>query len=246
MTVENPKVILVMGATGTRKTSFINTVSGSNFAVPKRGDLDSCTANVQKTEPFKFGGHNVVLVDTPGFGFSGHENVVGTDQEVLKRIADFLCTEYAKKVQLSGVIYMHPFPEVRIQRTVKHYFGIFSELCGPDVFDHVTIVITPSDSGEEEEKLESLKKCTFADVSEAGGRILVETDDTFSVTRNYLLTSLNEKPVFLKIQREMGDQNMSLKDTSAGRVLSGTQKKDEKSHRISWKKFRRGFWRIDV
>jgi predicted GTPase len=62
---------------------FINTASGSNFAIGK--GLDSCTSELQVSEQFELDGRSVKLIDTPGFDDSALSDV-----DVLEMIATFL------------------------------------------------------------------------------------------------------------------------------------------------------------
>jgi predicted GTPase len=64
-------------------TQFINTASGSNFAIGK--GLDSCTTKLDISEQFELDGRLVKLIDTPGFDDSALSDV-----DVLEMIANFL------------------------------------------------------------------------------------------------------------------------------------------------------------
>jgi len=76
-------IIAIMGATGAGKSSFINLVTGANFAVG--AGLKSCTKGIEVSPPFMLDGRRVALVDTPGF-----DDTNMTDTEVLTLIALFL------------------------------------------------------------------------------------------------------------------------------------------------------------
>ncbi|TDL14535.1 hypothetical protein BD410DRAFT_191974 [Rickenella mellea] len=220
------KIVLVMGATGSGKTTFINDASGSHF--PISDTLDSCTDGVIPTAPFDLDGHRVVLVDTPGFGHSRLRDI-----EVLQPIAEYL-TEH----QISGVVYIHPSTEYRIESTAKHYFTVFSELCGTTTLDHCSVVMSRwngkhSGGGSQ---LETRLRAVFEPVEKAGGWI-VDDDHTFSQTRESLRAIFDKKPVFLQIQREVLVENKQLSHTAAGMALLHPGK-EEKS-RSRWHAFLR-------
>ena len=92
-------VYSVMGATGTGKSTvgtmflllagsltsvqFINLISGSTLPVCE--GLRSCTAQVQISPMFELAGHNVTLIDTPGF-----DDTLQTDTQILDLVSTFL------------------------------------------------------------------------------------------------------------------------------------------------------------
>ncbi|TFY64615.1 hypothetical protein EVJ58_g2511 [Rhodofomes roseus] len=56
--------VLVMGRTGTGKSSFVNTATGSHLAVSS--SLSSQTRTIQLSRPVKIDSKRVILIDTPG------------------------------------------------------------------------------------------------------------------------------------------------------------------------------------
>ena len=62
---------------------FINLLSNSKLNVGY--GLESCTSEVQVSQPFTLDGRIVTLIDTPGF-----DDTVKTEAEILRLIADFL------------------------------------------------------------------------------------------------------------------------------------------------------------
>ncbi|TDL14537.1 hypothetical protein BD410DRAFT_833057 [Rickenella mellea] len=228
MTSDRAKIILVMGVTGTGKTSFINTASG--LQLPVSHDLNSCTDDVIPTPPFDFGGHRVVLVDTPGFGHSSKR-----DLEVLRPIAKYLVEQKLRKGHISGVIYMHPFPEnPRRIETAKHYFNVLSELCGAKMLDHVSVVINRwmgHHSGSDSQ-IEMDLRAVFEPVTTAGG-FVVDEDHKYSRVGEILREILDKGPVVLQIQRELTEEKKHLCDTAAGTALSLRKEVTEGF----WKKF---------
>lgn len=99
--INEGRVIRVIGATGAGKTSvcrttlmlylapkyyfmqFINAASSSSLQVGH--GLQSCTSEVNFSEPFFVNGRKVVLFDTPGF-----DDTNRSDVEILTEIAAFL------------------------------------------------------------------------------------------------------------------------------------------------------------
>lgn len=142
--VEKPRVIIaVMGQTGTGKTTFVNTASGSNLATGR--GLASCTSNVQASEPFELDGRSVILLDTPGFDDSERSDV-----DVLQLISKFLAQTYMSGEQLAGIIYMHRISDIRMGWTSQQNFRMFRKLCGEKAAENVIIITTMWDKGREE------------------------------------------------------------------------------------------------
>ncbi|KAK6067745.1 kinesin light chain [Seiridium cupressi] len=103
-------LIAVFGMTGTGKTSFIKTLAGEAASRLRTGhDLESCTQEIE-TVDFPLDGHDVTLVDTPGFDDSKR-----SDTEILTLIADWLAGSDKGDTLLSGIIYLHRISDVTRQ-----------------------------------------------------------------------------------------------------------------------------------
>ncbi|OCH83800.1 hypothetical protein OBBRIDRAFT_892121 [Obba rivulosa] len=83
--IDEEITIAIMGATGSGKTTFINTISGSNLQVGN--GLKSCTSAVERSCHFQLFGRNITLIDTPGF-----DDTTISDTDILKMIAAYLST----------------------------------------------------------------------------------------------------------------------------------------------------------
>jgi predicted GTPase len=75
----------VVGPTGSGKSTFVNLASGSSLLVGE--GLESCTADIQASNPFMLDGRRLILFDTPGFDDSNLSDV-----EILRRVATYLST----------------------------------------------------------------------------------------------------------------------------------------------------------
>ncbi|KAM5359118.1 hypothetical protein ACJZ2D_014724 [Fusarium nematophilum] len=76
-------VIGVMGAVGSGKSTFIRTASGDDNVIVGHS-LEACTQKVTSFE-VNANGHNIVLVDTPGFNDTDK-----SDTEILLDLAKLL------------------------------------------------------------------------------------------------------------------------------------------------------------
>ncbi|KAI3607881.1 hypothetical protein WG66_004633 [Moniliophthora roreri] len=210
-------VIAVMGATGSGKTTFINSASGGSLRVGR--GLQSCTSTVQLSEAFELHGRQVTLIDTPGF-----DDTTKSDADILKMIAAFLATMYEHKQTLAGVIYIHRISDFRVGGISRRNFKMFRELCGDSTLKNVVIVTNMwgevgKDVGEAREAELAREDKFFKPVLEKGAQ-LVRHDNTTETARAILLHLIENKPLPLRIQTELVDQGKSLSQTAAGAELN--------------------------
>lgn len=67
----------------------------------------------------------MTVVDTLGF-----DDTYRSDAEVLQEMTGFLATQYALKMPLKGVIYLHQIHKSEIKGSARQYLEIFQSLCG--------------------------------------------------------------------------------------------------------------------
>ena len=100
---------------------------------------------------FEQEGLQVHLIDTPGF-----DDTNRTDSDVLKDLAYWLGISYEKKkIQLTGLIYLHPISHVRMAGTPFKNLRTFRKMVGSDSMSSVALVSTmwgPSSGREEEDR----------------------------------------------------------------------------------------------
>ncbi|KAH7914571.1 P-loop containing nucleoside triphosphate hydrolase protein [Hygrophoropsis aurantiaca] len=108
-------LILVLGQTGSGKSTFINTAVGENVA-DVTDDLISCTKQVTKYQVNHFSkpGRRVFLVDVPGF----NDSSACGDAETLSLIIGWL-KQHSKGAKLMGFIYMHEITQSKVDNSVS-------------------------------------------------------------------------------------------------------------------------------
>ncbi|KAI0789961.1 P-loop containing nucleoside triphosphate hydrolase protein [Abortiporus biennis] len=191
----------VMGATGTGKSTFINLVSGGDFATGE--GLFSCTNQVSSSNPFEIAGRRVVLIDTPGF-----DDSTLSDTKVLQMIALYLSMTYKEGFKLSGLIYMHRITDFKVGGVSQRNFRMFRELCGEDALRNVLIVTTmwglvQREKGEaREQELISAR--------------MVRHYNNMQTAQNIIFMMLNNRPMALQIQKEIIDEKKDISETAAG------------------------------
>ncbi|KAF9467093.1 hypothetical protein BDZ94DRAFT_1318904 [Collybia nuda] len=134
----NDIVIALVGSSGTGKSTFVNVASTreiQNVGHSLKTETSQIRA-IRISHPKT--NLPIVLVDTPGF-----DDAKMTDTQVLSMLENWLGMTSKKKVQLSGIIYLHnvcanrntgPSPVGNI--------GAYQRLCRGNAFEHVILVTT--------------------------------------------------------------------------------------------------------
>ncbi|KUI59246.1 GTPase IMAP family member 4 [Cytospora mali] len=127
--------ILVLGVTGSGKSSFIKAVSGHDVEVGHHGD--SCTRCVKRYPVKRSESPNTefVLIDTPGFDDPHMDN-----SHILQMIAK--CIEDKDTPRISGVIYMHSIIDTRTVSDQKVQLELLKAMCGERFYGHIVICTT--------------------------------------------------------------------------------------------------------
>lgn len=169
--------------------------------------------------PIKIGNKNVYIVDTPGF-----DDWERTDTEILEEIAKILSAQYALGVELKGIIYVHRITDVRYSRGGVKTFDVFKKICGTEAMGNVLLMTSRWDDkgfdaalGAQREQ--ELRDQFWAYMLENGstiGRFHGDRDSALALASQLLY----KKPVVLDLQRELMDENKSLRETAAGAYLN--------------------------
>ncbi|KAG6852012.1 hypothetical protein C0991_004122, partial [Blastosporella zonata] len=212
----------IMGATGSGKSTFINTFFGQNNLASVSHSLKSHTSFVQAyplADP-EFPNNRIVIVDTPGF-----DDTYLSDREILSRIGVWLAHSYQSNMKLAGIIYLYDISHTRWEGSMRRNFEVFEKLCGALASRKVVLVTTMWDKVtlEEGERREKELRGEYWGKMLADGSVIHRagsSDDQMSAqdTIDYLLAKEAHYP--LQIQRELVEVNKSLQETEAGRHLS--------------------------
>ncbi|KAI1087989.1 P-loop containing nucleoside triphosphate hydrolase protein [Rostrohypoxylon terebratum] len=223
---ESDTVVLVMGVTGSGKSSFISTVLEEDVDIVGH-NLTSHTSGVDFFTLEYEDGRRVFLVDTPGF-----DDTYRSNAEVLRDIAFVLAQVYRHGLSVAGVIYMHRITDNRVSGSSVKNLEILRKLCGMDAFSRVVLTSSMWDSIEQDTALlqkafsheDQLKNTEnfWGSLIRGGSNVMRWTGDRESAfgAINHLV-NLREKygSITLKIQRELVDQEMNLDDTEVGKEV---------------------------
>ena len=169
---------------------------------------------------------NFVLVDTPGFNDTHR-----TDGDILKAIAGWLNTTYRQGAKLTGIIYLHPIKNVRMEGTSLMNFRAFQRLCGEETFEHIVLCTTfwdlvSASTGAAREK--ELCEDFWAKMKSQGSRVVRIHD--YAESKDILLQMARKSTVTLDIQKEMVEERRSLDDTNVGRTINAQMAQMKAEH----------------
>ncbi|XP_045585178.2 uncharacterized protein [Procambarus clarkii] len=156
------KVILLVGATGTGKTTLINAMVNfiyridfaDNFRLiliddknaPKRSQAESQTDLITAYAFYQLPGmpfeYNYVLIDTPGFGDT---RGIQHDREMMKQLEMFLKQDYGID-QVDGVGFVTPASAARLTQTQRYVYDGLSSMFGKDIKDNIYVMATFADA----------------------------------------------------------------------------------------------------
>ncbi|KAI6017899.1 hypothetical protein EDC04DRAFT_474657 [Pisolithus marmoratus] len=208
-------IIAIMGPTGAGKSSFVAKATGGNGDEGVGHSLTSHTSEIKATRCM-IGGSNVVLVDTPGF-----DDTKKSDLQILESISDWLSKTYKQGTLLSGILYFHRISDNRMAGTPLKNLRVFQKLCGSKAMSQVVLVTTMWDEVEEEvgnERLEELKGNYWRFMIVQGSSTYCYRN-TVESSRQLLSQLVEGKRREVRLQKEIADKNLELRETDAGREL---------------------------
>jgi hypothetical protein len=187
------------------------------------------TSEIEEVE-FKIGFCNVTLLDTPGF-----DDTSRTDTEILKMIASWMVDAYEKKVQLTGVIYLHRISDPRMSGSSIKNLRLLQSLCGTKNLSHVILATTMWDKVTEKEgndrETELLSEGKFWGDLKAKNAMVRRYNNTQGEAIALVNELLQLSPVVLKIQDEVAIQKKALIDTDAGQSINAALNELSQKHK---------------
>ncbi|PPR05137.1 hypothetical protein CVT26_012223 [Gymnopilus dilepis] len=230
-------LILVMGLTGSGKSTFINSL-GPHYRMVVGHSLTACTQEVMATtlktppsalqgsENHHLRGRNLVLVDTPGF-----DDTHRHDWEILDTIASWLEESCRQQYIVGGIVYLHDISNIPLTTAAKSNFTVLKAFCGDSSSKSVMLGITKGNklSAKECNKYEKeLKTKHWRFFVEHGAQVvrLPDADQGRSALQgiNNILSRMPEGGIKLKVLEEM-TSGASVSQTTAGKLCRPRKKK---------------------
>ena len=173
----------------------------------------------------------IVIVDTPGFDDSER-----SDSTILRTLTTWLESSYRKGSKLTGIIYLHPISNTRMQGSTIRNLHVFKRLVGEESFRNVVLATTfwdtmASDMDRAEEREAELQD----DPAFWGGMILKGADykrcPTTRVGAKGLLRQMGKRQATaLNVQKEIVDQQRSFEETTANEHLEEELRRVNEDH----------------
>ncbi|XP_063308966.1 uncharacterized protein LOC134609256 [Pelobates fuscus] len=164
------KVILLVGATGTGKTTLINGMSNYILGVDWKDDFrfklvhevtnkSEAHSQTSLVTAYKLNyesgykiPYSLTLIDTPGFGDT---RGIAQDKKIVEAIHDFFTSDNGIN-QIDAVCFVVQASLARLTYTQKYIFNSVFSIFGKDIKDNILILINFSD-GERPPVLEAIK-----------------------------------------------------------------------------------------
>jgi hypothetical protein len=159
-----------------------------------------------------------MLVDTPGFNDTFRD-----DEEILKEITNWLASTYQQGKKITGVVYLHPINQPRMEGSAFLNLAVMQKLCGSETFENVVLASTfwdvvdeASGVGRENELCQTPQ--FWGGMKRNGSKVIRIKD--YAQSKDILLQLAGKPEVVLQIQIEMVKDEKELSATAAGQKLN--------------------------
>lgn len=164
--------------------------------------------------------YSVTVVDTPGF-----DDTYRSDAEILAEITEYMAAQYAAKIPLKGIIYLHQIHENKMKGSGRRVVEMFRALCGDEALKKVVLVTTRWDCVSAAEKGNALRR--EQELIDTWWRPMLDLGSTHTqfhgsrLEAEAMVLEIIRDPdrVVLDIQRELVDAEKEIAETKAGLPL---------------------------
>jgi len=211
-------MILMMGVTGSGKSTFINNLVRNDEKKAKVGHTLEAETKTCKIFAAQIGATTVLIVDTPGFN-----DPKLSDSAILSQLAQILSLQHQftdYKINLKGIVYLHRITDNRYDAAAERTFDIMQKICGQRALKNVALVTTMWDTGVSKEVARSrereLHTLRWSAILDAGASMYTfKGKKDLAGPRAIVSQLVGGEPVVLELQEEL-QRNSSLLQTTAG------------------------------
>ncbi|OAP61421.1 hypothetical protein AYL99_03624 [Fonsecaea erecta] len=210
--------ILVMGLTGSGKSTFIQKAT-RDPSIKIGDDLQSVITEVQHY-PMVHNGYEVFLIDTPGFD----DGVLG-DDDVLKKIAEFVNTVCSVEWTFGGIIYIHDITRVRMGNVGTLNVRVLEKFAGRENYKNISLVtnkwgeLTRPEVGLQREKQLQEHPSYWAEMRQTGCQARMCRFDNTEASAKEIIDWHLEQSCVPRLTRQMVNDRSTLGGTDAGQVI---------------------------
>ena len=143
---------------------------------------------------------------------------------------EFLAAQYALKIPLKGIIYLHQIHENKMKGSARQYLEVFQSLCGDQALGKVMLVTTrwdrvgPHELGDALRREQELIDKWWSPMQKMGSQV-TQFHGSRGEAEAMILELVRDRPsVVLDIQRELVDGNKEIGETKAGQQLGQQMK----------------------
>ncbi|CAK1366720.1 hypothetical protein CB0940_10104 [Cercospora beticola] len=236
-----PIRIAVMGVTGSGKSTFIQRASQADVGIGH--SLSSYTADVAPYD-FELDGHQVTLIDTPGFN-----DTVRSEAEVLTAIANYMDFTYRNPphLKLNGIIYLQSIQDPRMYGSSLRNLKMFKDLCGESPMKNVVLVtnrwedarVTGQEQQARDKEVELRTRTEFWQPLLKRGAQMMRCEDSHESALTIVRRFINNRPEVLQIQTELVEQSKPLIETKAGTTVNEEALRVEKKYQAELDQIRK-------
>ncbi|KAI2465917.1 hypothetical protein F4781DRAFT_434923 [Annulohypoxylon bovei var. microspora] len=118
----NDRFILVLGMTGSGKSTFVARCTGKQ--VHTGHDIFSCTDSISIFDYIDDEGRRVYLIDTPGF-----DDTSRSDADTLQVLGTYLSASYTAGIRIDGVVFLQRITDVRMGGSSVRNLSMVKAMC---------------------------------------------------------------------------------------------------------------------
>ncbi|KAL3486917.1 hypothetical protein BJX62DRAFT_241498 [Aspergillus germanicus] len=202
------RFFLVMGKTGSGKSTFIARCTGQNVTVG-HGFTSAIDTYNYRLPTSKLDGRlrtcRIHLIDTPGFNDTNRPDI-----ETLGVLASYLGASYANGIQIHGIIFLHPITDNRMSGSSMHTMEMLKMVCGWTSYVNMVVATTmwPDKSA-----------ATSNGPLRVDSQTAVETREAELITDERFLGDVVEKGAAVFRHKETGAKDISSQTLSARRIV---------------------------